>query len=74
MTLHYSTYNITNLAVMHTEKFCAHKPVLAGTTKHACGDPTLQYLYYKFPVQLSFEPAFHKREFFVDHTTMGSLI
>ena len=23
---------------MHTEKFCAHKPVLAGTTKHACGD------------------------------------
>ena len=38
ITLHYSTYNSTNLAVMHTEKNCAHKPVLAGTTKHACGD------------------------------------
>ena len=45
MTLHYSTYNITNLAVMHTEKFCAHKPVLAGTTKHACRDPTLTLFY-----------------------------
>ena len=36
ITLHYSTYNSTNLAVMHTEKNCAHKPVLVGTTKHAC--------------------------------------
>ena len=48
---------------MHTS-LCLQEP------QSTLAETTLQYLYYKFPVQLSFEPAFHKRRIFVDHITL----
>ena len=66
ITLHYSTYNSTNLAIMHTEKF-VHTSLCLQEPQSTLAETTLQYLY---GVQLSFEPAFHKRRTFVDHITL----
>ena len=50
ITLHYSTYNSTNLAVMHTEKKIVHTSLCSQEPQSTLAETTLQYLYYKFPV------------------------